>query len=141
MLIENFIIEKLRGNNNSNLGPGGEQQNPDDSQYSHPTRNGGLPSNQKKILLAILNIVLAFIAGYLSWNCNASEKPWIRVIYTIVAGVFSGFYMIYYLVYRVILRVSCGDGSSGSSGSSSSGSSGYGNTSGSSSGYGNTIYD
>ena len=141
MLIESFLIGKLtnKPNKPNNLGPGGQQQHPDDNtgshptQYPHPTGKGGTTS-QKKIVLAILNIILAFIAGYLAWNCNAGEKSWLRVIYTILASVFSGLYMIYYLIYRVIIRASCGkssgtsSGKTGSSSGSSSGSSGYGNS-------------
>ena len=85
MLIETFLIEKLdnKSQNNSN-------------KY-----------RAKKYFLAFLNLTLAIIAGYLCWNCNKNEPAWLKILYTIIAVIFSGFYMLYYLIYRVIINVPC----------------------------------
>ena len=99
MLIEHFILNKIKGDHSNSTN--------DNHNSNHQNLN-----HQKKIVLAILNIILAFIAGYLCWNCNGSEKTWLRVLYTIISAVFSGLYMLYYLVYRVIMQVKCASGSS-----------------------------
>jgi uncharacterized membrane protein YgcG len=121
MLIEKFLIEKLKGKPKPTIHP----QKPEDKTNQ----------NTKAIVLAIFNVILACIAGYLCWNCNGGEKPALRVIYTILATVFSGLYILFYFVYHVLIRVPCKRGSGSSSGHSSSSSS-Y-----SSSGKGNTIFD
>ncbi len=121
MLVESFIIEKLMGKRNTSSEEeqehheenGGPTKNPSNPYYPGYINHEGQETseepdnNRKKIILGILNVILAIIAGYLAWNCNANEKSWIRILNTIIAAVFSGLYMLYYLVYRVILGVSC----------------------------------
>ena len=123
MLVESFIIEKLIGKQNTNSEEE-EYQEENQDENGIPTRNSSQSypgyintesqetseepdNNRKKIILGILNVILATIAGYLAWNCNANQKSWIRILNTIIAAVFSGLYMLYYLVYRVILGVPC----------------------------------
>jgi len=99
MLVESFLLEKLQGGGGS------------------PTSK----TNSKALLLAILNISLATIAGYLCWSCNANHGTPLRLLYTIFASVFSGLYIIYYFAAHVLIRIPCGGSGSGSgSGSSSS---------------------
>ena len=85
MLIETFLIEKL-----------------DSSKKEKKTGR-----SLKTYLLAFLNLILAGIAGYLCWNCNAEHPTWLRVIVTILAVIFSGIYVLFYLVYRIIIGVPC----------------------------------
>ena len=139
MFIENFLIEQLQGKKPTS--------HPTRHPTRHPTQHPNKPTdpnekrrqNTKAIILGILNVILASIAGYLCWNCNAGEKPALRVIYTILAAIFSGLYILFYFVYHVLLRVPCSGGGGGtSSGSSSVGDSGSSGSSGSS---GDTIFD
>jgi len=44
---------------------------------------------------------------YLAWNCNATSSNVERILYTLIAGLFSSLYLIYYLVKRVILNKKC----------------------------------
>jgi uncharacterized membrane protein YgcG len=106
MLVENFLIKKMKGQSKPTKAP----EDPKEK----------AKQNTKAIVLAIFNVILAFIAGYLCWNCNAGEKPALRVIYTVFAAVFSGLYILFYFVYHVLLRVPCSGGSGSGSGSSSS---------------------
>ena len=85
MLIETFLIEKL------------------DSKKNHDNRSYKI----KKYILGFLNLILAVIAGYLCWNCNTNTPIWLKIIYTIIAVIFSGIYMLYYLIYRIIINVPC----------------------------------
>ena len=122
MLVESFLIEKLQG--------GGSNSK----------------TNSKALILAILNIILAILAGYLCWNCNANHGTLVRVIFTIIAAVFSGLYILYYFVAHVLMRIPCGSGGGGGSGSGSGkGSSGSSGSSSGSSGstrtFNDTIFD
>ena len=85
MLIESFILEKLTNNQNNN---NSNQNNPTPGTSPTPTSTSTptptliatsgrdlAAENRRKIMLAILNIILSSIAAYLAWNCNLSEKP------------------------------------------------------------------
>ena len=114
MLIESFLIDKLRDKLNRYT---------DDNLTERFQGGGGSATGKSGIILAILNILLAIIAGYLCWNCNANHGTPLRVLYTVIAVVFSGLYIIYYFMAHVILRMPCGKGGAISSGSSSGSSS------------------
>ena len=45
---------------------------------------------------------------YLAWNCNRKINIGERLLYTLVAGLFSGLYLVYYLARRLILKDKCG---------------------------------
>lgn len=55
----------------------------------------------------IVNLLLAILAGYLAWNCSARETQPMRILYTVLACLFSGLYLIYYLVWRVLMNNPC----------------------------------
>lgn len=59
-------------------------------------------------LAYIINLAIMLGAGYLAWSCNGSETQPLRILYTVLAAIFSSLYLIYYLVYRVILGKPCG---------------------------------
>ena len=109
MLVENFLINKLKEGSKPTRAPKATKSPKDPKEKAKQNTNA--------IVLAIFNVILACIAGYLCWNCNAKEKPALRVIYTVFAVIFSGLYILFYFVYHVLLRVPCGGG--GSSGSRS----------------------
>ena len=92
-----------------------------------PNKGSTSKTNKNSLILAILNIALAIIAGYLCWNCNANHGTPLRLLYTVIAAVFSGLYIIYYFAFHVLLRIPCGGGlGSGSGSDSGSGSVGQG---------------
>ena len=61
----------------------------------------------KNLILYVLNIVVAVVAGFLAWNCSKGEKPFLQVLYTVLAVIFSGIYLLFYLIYRVLLNNPC----------------------------------
>ena len=64
--------------------------------------------NKNKIYsLIILKLLIILIAIYLAWNCNAQSPILIRLLYTIIASLFSGFYILYYSIYRILLKNDC----------------------------------
>lgn len=67
-------------------------------------RGGG---RAKYYLAYTVNLILMGVAGYLAWMCNSGETTLIRVLYTILAAIFSGFYLLYYFVYRILMGNSC----------------------------------
>jgi hypothetical protein len=69
-------------------------------------QNGG--GKAKYTLAYIVQLVLFIGAAYLAWQCNAGEGTGMRILYTVLAAIFSTFYLIYYLIYRVIMGNKCG---------------------------------
>jgi cytochrome b subunit of formate dehydrogenase len=61
----------------------------------------------KYYLAYAVNVILLIAAGYLAWNCNAGESTAMRILYTVLALIFSGFYLIYYLIYHVLMGRAC----------------------------------
>jgi hypothetical protein len=61
----------------------------------------------KWYLAYILNFGLWIGAGYLAWQCNLSQTLPMRLLYTVLACLFSGLYLIYYLVYHILMGVPC----------------------------------
>ena len=57
---------------------------------------------------AIIQLLLALSAGYLSWRCNADEQTIVRVIYAVLAGIFSMIYLLYYVIYHILMNKECG---------------------------------
>lgn len=55
----------------------------------------------------VINLLLMVLAGYLAWNCNALESQPIRILYTVLAALFSGLYLLYYLVWHILLNNRC----------------------------------
>ena len=110
MLVEQFLLERL-----TNQPPKPESEDPViRTQSSH-----------KRLMLGLLNVLLAIIAGYLAWNCNSGQHIALKILYTVFAAVFSGLYVLYYFVYHIIIRAACDiggpiskSGTSGTSGTS-----------------------
>lgn len=91
MIVEQFLIERLSGDKHKQ-----EEEHVDKTKTNH-----------KRLLLGLLNVVLAGIAGYLAWNCNSEQHVALKILYTIIAAVFSGLYVLYYFVYHILIRSSC----------------------------------
>ena len=66
---------------------------------------GGQPSSN--YLAYTINLAIIIGAAYLAWFCNDGETMPMRILYTVLAGLFSGLYLIYYLIYRVAMGNSC----------------------------------
>lgn len=58
-------------------------------------------------MLCALKISIMCIAAYLAWDCNKNNGMFLKILYTILASLFSGFYILFYTVYRIILKNSC----------------------------------
>ena len=59
------------------------------------------------VMRLLLALPMASIAGILAWRCNASEPMALRVLYTLLAVMFSSVYIFFYLVYRIVLKHPC----------------------------------
>ena len=59
---------------------------------------------REKKTIKILNILITLFAMYLAWKCNSNKDMCERVLYTSIAGLFSGLYLVYYLAKTVILK-------------------------------------
>lgn len=70
-------------------------------------RGGG---RAKYYLAYTVNLILMVVAGYLAWMCNIGETPLVRILYTILAAIFSGLYLLYYFVYRILMGNPCAVG-------------------------------
>jgi len=57
-----------------------------------------------------INLAIIIGAGFLAWACNGGESLPMRILYTVLAGLFSGLYLIYYLIYRILMGNTCGAG-------------------------------
>ena len=55
----------------------------------------------------LLSSTFGIIAGILAWRCNSTEPRLLRIVYTILAVLFSNIYIFFYLVYRIILKHPC----------------------------------
>lgn len=55
----------------------------------------------------LIHLTLMISSGYLAWMCNQSVSTPLRVVYTILAAIFSLFYLIYYGIYHKLMGVPC----------------------------------
>ena len=62
--------------------------------------------------IKLVNLLITLFAMYLAWNCNKNIGSGERVLYTLIAGLFSGIYLVYYLARRIILKDKCGSNNS-----------------------------
>ena len=58
-------------------------------------------------IIIVLKIALMTLVAYLAWDCNKNTNIFLRIIYTLLAFVFSIFYLLYYTFYRLILKNKC----------------------------------
>jgi hypothetical protein len=59
------------------------------------------------VLYILISTIIAIIAAYLAYECNAGENTATRWFITIIAFLFSGIYLLYYLVRYVFLGNNC----------------------------------
>lgn len=69
-------------------------------------QNGG-GSKAKYYLAYAVQLIIFIAAIYLAWGCNAGESTIMRIVYTILASIFSVIYLIYYFIYRVLMGNKC----------------------------------
>tara|TARA_B100000963_G_C22627215_1_gene672980 strand:+ start:2937 stop:3251 length:315 start_codon:yes stop_codon:yes gene_type:complete len=55
----------------------------------------------------IIKLILSIIAGSLVWKCNSKENLVLKVVFTILAVMFSEIYILYYAIYRVYMGNKC----------------------------------
>lgn len=57
----------------------------------------------------IVSLFVWVAAVALSWNCNtkAGTDTLAKVLYALIAALFSHFYLVFYLIYRVLLKNPC----------------------------------
>jgi len=57
----------------------------------------------------IVHIALWVFAFYLSWQCTAGNPSTVvRVLWALLASLFSYIYLIYYLIYHILMGNPCG---------------------------------
>jgi hypothetical protein len=54
----------------------------------------------KDILLALLDLVVLIIAAKLSWECSGNYPVALRVLFSVLAGIFGYIYIILYIIFR-----------------------------------------
>lgn len=81
MLVESFLIDKIFSSD--------ETEGFEDK-----------PSSAKKFFLFVLEVFIMSVAGYLAWNCYKNNGLVLRIIYTILALIFSGIYILFYIIYH-----------------------------------------
>ena len=59
----------------------------------------------------VFHIALWVFAVFLSWQCTSGEpSTFIRVLWALLAAIFSYIYLIYYFIYRVLMGNTCPGG-------------------------------
>lgn len=71
----------------------------------HLEQSGG--GKAKYVLAYGVHLIMVVAAGYLAWTCNMGETPLMRIVYTLLAVIFSGLYLVYYFVYRILMGNPC----------------------------------
>ena len=69
-------------------------------------QNGG-GSKAKYYLAYAVQLIIFIAAIYLAWSCNVGESMIMRIVYTVLAAIFSVIYLIYYFIYRVLMGNKC----------------------------------
>ena len=54
-----------------------------------------------------IKLLLSIIAGTLVWQCNSKEHLLVKIIFTILAVMFSEIYILYYAIYRTYMGNKC----------------------------------
>lgn len=81
----------------------------DGSGSSDPNSNEQSGGGKAKFVVAYAaHLIMVIAAGYLAWNCNLGQTPLMRIIYTLLAVIFSGLYLVYYVVYHILMGNPCG---------------------------------
>jgi hypothetical protein len=80
----------------------------DQSKETFDASGNQITITSSSYLAYVINLAIIIGAGYLAWTCNGSESIFMRLLYTALAGLFSGLYLIYYLIYRIAMGNSCG---------------------------------
>ena len=55
----------------------------------------------------IIKLILSIIAGSLVWNCNSKENLLLKIVFTVLAVMFSEIYILYYAIYRIYMGNQC----------------------------------
>ena len=55
----------------------------------------------------LIKLILSVIAGMLVWQCNSKENVFVKVVFTILAVMFSEIYILYYAIYRTYMGNKC----------------------------------
>jgi ABC-type uncharacterized transport system permease subunit len=59
-----------------------------------------LGENVMTAIQFVLSMTISLYAAYLSWNCNASEHPVFRIMFSIVAFMFGVLYIVWYALFN-----------------------------------------
>jgi len=57
-------------------------------------------SDMAQIYNIIIHVIIGYIAGKLSWECNGAYPPSMRVFYAFMAILFAPIYIPIYLIFR-----------------------------------------
>ena len=57
-------------------------------------------TSMTQIYNVIIHIIIGYIAGKLSWECNGGYPPSLRVFYAFMAILFAPIYIPIYLIFR-----------------------------------------
>tara|TARA_B100001093_G_scaffold517448_1_gene599017 strand:- start:1803 stop:2099 length:297 start_codon:yes stop_codon:yes gene_type:complete len=58
-------------------------------------------------IICVIKILISIIAMILAWDCSSRENIVLRIIITLISGLFAEFYILYYSIYRVYLGNKC----------------------------------
>ncbi len=61
----------------------------------------------KVFFISFLKLILFYIVGKLSWECNQKNNIFLRLIFTFFSIIFSEIYIIYYAIYRTFMGNTC----------------------------------
>lgn len=72
-------------------------------------QQGGANSPLSVYIWYLIHLLISVLAVYLSWECTISEgSKVVRVLYAVIAFLFSYIYIIYYVIYRLLMDNKCG---------------------------------
>ncbi|MHB1952663.1 MAG: hypothetical protein ACYCOU_02855 [Sulfobacillus sp.] len=77
--------------------------------FNSDRKSGQTGGGAMNMIWGFVSLVALILAVLLSWRCNtvAGTGTLAKVLYAIVAGLFSYIYLIYYMIYRVFMAVPC----------------------------------
>tara|TARA_Y200000002_G_C22520527_1_gene595324 strand:+ start:26 stop:268 length:243 start_codon:yes stop_codon:yes gene_type:complete len=61
----------------------------------------------KLTVIIIIKLIVSLIASYLVWDCNKNKNLFIKIIFLLIAFIFSEVYILYYAIYRIFMGNKC----------------------------------
>ena len=61
----------------------------------------------KLYVVIVIKVILSIISFGLTWDCSKNSNVFLKLIYGIIAIIFSEFYILYYAIYRICMGNKC----------------------------------